>query len=448
MNTTPNYGLRQPKATDNYSIDDFNYNAGVIDEAMKNNAGAIADHVSSTTGVHGATSAATPNTLVQRDAQGRIKAAAPSASDDVARKAETDAALTAAQNAQATANAALPKAGGTVSGDLIVNGALRTRNAADSIYIGDDAIIEDFNRANAFRVKGQQNPETGDIFVSTNNWKVWHQGNDGHGSGLDADLLDGMQPSTSASANTIVQRDSSGRIKAAAPSASDDVARKAEVDGKVSKSGDTMTGKLRTAGTRGVIGQSESSNSTLEIMGNSGEDAAFLTFHRPNIHAVHFGLDTNNELKFGGYSEGTSSYRLWTEKNFPYETGSWTPNVEIGGVLASYAYRSGTYIRIGKLLYWSFYIELSSKNGGVGGIAIGAFPFPIAPGNGIIPMGKITGASFPSGTYWAHLHLPWDGATFFWLQASGNLTGNVSLTGNHLANNSILAASGVCRIWP
>lgn len=37
-----------------------------------------------------ATSAATPNTIVQRDPAGRFKAAAPSASDDVARKAEVD----------------------------------------------------------------------------------------------------------------------------------------------------------------------------------------------------------------------------------------------------------------------------------------------------------------------------------------------------------------------
>jgi len=65
-----------------------------------------AAHINATTGVHGATSAATPNTLVQRDANGRFKAAAPSASDDVARKAETDAALSAAQAAAAVADAA------------------------------------------------------------------------------------------------------------------------------------------------------------------------------------------------------------------------------------------------------------------------------------------------------------------------------------------------------
>ena len=41
--------------------------------------------------LNGATSAATPNTLVQRDSAGRFKAVAPSASDDVVRKAEVDA---------------------------------------------------------------------------------------------------------------------------------------------------------------------------------------------------------------------------------------------------------------------------------------------------------------------------------------------------------------------
>ena len=42
--------------------------------------------------------------------------------------------------------------------------------------------------------------------------KVFHAGNDGSGSGLDADTLDGAQPSVSASNNTIVKRHSSGYI--------------------------------------------------------------------------------------------------------------------------------------------------------------------------------------------------------------------------------------------
>ncbi|MFC6334283.1 Kelch repeat-containing protein [Paenibacillus septentrionalis] len=53
-----------------------------------------------------ATSAATGNVLIKRDANGRAKVAAPSASDDIARKAEVDAAVSAAaSDASSKANA-------------------------------------------------------------------------------------------------------------------------------------------------------------------------------------------------------------------------------------------------------------------------------------------------------------------------------------------------------
>jgi hypothetical protein len=76
------------------------------------------------------TSAATPNTIVQRDSAGRFKAAAPAAADDVARKAEVDAALVAAQAAQTKADAALPKSGGTMTGSLFIDGGALYRSFA------------------------------------------------------------------------------------------------------------------------------------------------------------------------------------------------------------------------------------------------------------------------------------------------------------------------------
>lgn len=51
----------------------------------------LSAHASATTGVHGATSAATPNTIIQRDYAGRAKVAAPAAADDIARKDTVDA---------------------------------------------------------------------------------------------------------------------------------------------------------------------------------------------------------------------------------------------------------------------------------------------------------------------------------------------------------------------
>ncbi|REK64398.1 MAG: hypothetical protein C6P35_12965 [Cohnella sp.] len=63
-------------------------------------------HMDATAGVHGATSAATAGAIMQRDASGRAKVAAPSAADDIARKAEVDAAIaTAAADATNKADA-------------------------------------------------------------------------------------------------------------------------------------------------------------------------------------------------------------------------------------------------------------------------------------------------------------------------------------------------------
>jgi hypothetical protein len=65
--------------------------AGRTTETVKGNADDLTSHEGTTAaGVHGSASAATANRLVHRDAAGRAKVAAPSASDDIARKNEVD----------------------------------------------------------------------------------------------------------------------------------------------------------------------------------------------------------------------------------------------------------------------------------------------------------------------------------------------------------------------
>jgi hypothetical protein len=71
--------------------------------------------------------------------------------------------------------------------------------------VGDDAWIGDYNAANSIKIKGQQDAANGFISFGSNSFalgaagageltyggnKVYHAGNDGAGSGLDADLLD------------------------------------------------------------------------------------------------------------------------------------------------------------------------------------------------------------------------------------------------------------------
>jgi hypothetical protein len=92
------------------------------------------------------------------------------------------------------------------------NQVYATNNGAGTNYkIGDDVWIGDINVANTFRVQGSQNPNAGYItFGNSSNaqlgrtgtgaltWDsgiVWYSGNDGSGSTLDADLLDGQHGS-------------------------------------------------------------------------------------------------------------------------------------------------------------------------------------------------------------------------------------------------------------
>ncbi|MFA5385436.1 MAG: pyocin knob domain-containing protein, partial [Eubacteriales bacterium] len=77
--------------------------------------------------------------------------------------------------------------------------------------------------------------------ISWTDYKIWNEGNDGSGSGLDADVLDGMAPATGATANTIMQRDASGRSQVAAPSADADIATFRSLLNKFGASGTTGT---------------------------------------------------------------------------------------------------------------------------------------------------------------------------------------------------------------
>jgi len=81
---TPNLGIKKPLGNEAFSRAAINENYDIIDAA--------------------ATKTATANKLVQRDASGRAKVAAPAASDDVARKDTVDNAITRGMLVQAIIN--------------------------------------------------------------------------------------------------------------------------------------------------------------------------------------------------------------------------------------------------------------------------------------------------------------------------------------------------------
>ncbi len=60
----------------------------------------------------------------------------------------------------------------------------------------------------------------------------------------------------------------------------------------------------------------------------SGSDP-FMQFHRPGVYAANFGLDSNNQFVFGGFSDGDKKYKFWTEKNFNPAQQKFGPNDQL-----------------------------------------------------------------------------------------------------------------------
>ena len=112
--------------------------------------------------------------------------------------------------------------GDTASGRIVFssgnNVTAGSTGAQGSIEILQSTVNKDafmaFHIAGDFATYFGLDGTTNDLF--TGGWsdgstkhKIWHAGNDGSGSGLDADLLDGAQADSSSSASTIVKRTSS-----------------------------------------------------------------------------------------------------------------------------------------------------------------------------------------------------------------------------------------------
>jgi hypothetical protein len=66
-----------------------------------------------------------------------------------------------------------------------------------------------------------------------------------------------------------------------------------------------------------------------------------------------------------------------------YEEGTWTPTVSFGGTAATaYTYRSGEYVKIGKVVNVSFRTTITNLGAGTGDIAITGLPFTVGSATG------------------------------------------------------------------
>ena len=120
--------------------------------------------------------------------------------------------------------------------------------------------------------------------ASWNPWRIlWHDANDGSGSGLDADLLDGLD-STS-------------------------FARKGNVGYQPYTDLFTFSSNSSGASTAG-------DQSSIQIYNGTAGNDAFMAFHVSADYAGYFGLDgTTNDLFWGGWSRGAAKYKIWHAAN-------------------------------------------------------------------------------------------------------------------------------------
>ena len=80
----------------------------------------------------------------------------------------------------------------------------------------------------------------------------------------------------------------------------------------------TFTATIKSVGTStGTIANTDpptqANKCGSEIQAANSTSAAYISFHRPGIYGAHFGLDTNNQLCFGGWSLGNASYKIFHE---------------------------------------------------------------------------------------------------------------------------------------
>ena len=202
---------------------------------------------------------------------------------------------TAAQGT--TADNALPKAGGTMTGALTASGGISGLTLAHGIS-GSNFDISGVNQL-TINDPGEGIVFTGSTNVSlaaiddatdsimnfsgaselrVNNSKVWHAGNDGSGSGLDADLLDGKQGSYYSPTS--------------------------HTHSYLPLAGGTMTGVLvgRNCTTTTVAAANDTGSMSIR---GSTTTPAVVSFHRAGAYAINFGLSTANKMEMGGWSAST-----------------------------------------------------------------------------------------------------------------------------------------------
>ena len=135
-------------------------------------------------------------------------------------------------------NTLLGVSGGETGGIRFFNN-LGDSNDSASISLSKDNNGNQFLKISSLNDAGDQiqfeiaDKDSIKTIINGTTFKVWHEANDGLGSGLDADLLQGQLPDTLNNPNTVVKRNSSGNFAANIITANQFVGNSTNVNGVV-----------------------------------------------------------------------------------------------------------------------------------------------------------------------------------------------------------------------
>jgi hypothetical protein len=196
-------------------------------------------------------------------------------------------------------------------------------------------------------------------------YRVWHAGNDGSGTGLDADLLDGLNATTANTGSTIVARDASGNFSAgtitATLSGNATTATTASNASQLSFASSSATSTRYFVFTDTLGGNSGANvNSGIQVVPSTGNitlSSGNITLSNGNIVIGTSGRGIDFSATANAAS-GSATSELLSD----YEEGTWTPNATgVGwGGSATYTTRSGTYTKIGRIVVVNWIMNINS----------------------------------------------------------------------------------------